>query len=220
MKFFYRIYRKFGMAFNLNFIGFYQSLFWKNEGKDQEIRFKYRLEENDVVFDLGAFKGEFTEKLYNEKAKFYLFDTNPEMIMYLKERFKVFSNILISPYGLGSRDVYGDTKYSFFPWARAGATYTEVKSSKLVIMDFIKFCEEKKINNIELLKINIEGAEYDLLKYLYEKNFLPKINHIQIQPHDFENESLGNLLELHRNLHKTHNLKLSYPFVWDFWQRK
>ncbi len=80
--------------------------------------------------------------------------------------------------------------------------------------------KKKKINNIELLKINIEGAEYDLLKYLYEKNFLPKINHIQIQPHDFENESLGNLLELHRNLHKTHNLKLSYPFVWDFWQRK
>ena len=46
------------------------------------------------------------------------------------------------------------------------------------------------------------------------------INHIQIQPHDFDNESLNNLLELHRNLHKTHKLKLSYPFVWDFWERK
>ena len=220
MKFFYRIYRKFGIVLNLNFTGFYQNLFWKNEGKDQKIRFKYELKDCDVVFDLGAFRGEFTEKIYNEKAKYYLFDTNPEMTKFLKKKFEGISNIFISPYGLGSRNIYGNAKSSVFPWAKAGATYSESKGSSLIIKDFLKFCEEKKINNIELLKINIEGAEYDLFKYLYNNNFLERINHIQIQPHDFQNESLGDLLELHKNLHKTHDLKLSYPFVWDFWQRK
>ena len=220
MTFFYRLYRKIGLIFKLNFTGFYQSLFFENEGKDESIRFDYKLSKGDIIFDLGAFKGEFSEKVYSESSRFYLFDTNPKMVKYLNKKFKGKKNVSVHPFGLGERDTHGSTRLPIFPWASAGASYEENKNEKLIVKDFIKFCEEYKINEIEVLKINIEGAEYNLMKYLYKNKFLKNINHIQIQPHDFDNESLNNLLELHRNLHKTHKLKLSYPFVWDFWERK
>tara|TARA_B100000035_G_scaffold288254_1_gene273751 strand:- start:4515 stop:5177 length:663 start_codon:yes stop_codon:yes gene_type:complete len=220
MNFFYRLYRKIGIVFKLNFVGFYQSLYWKNEGKKQKIRFNYKLHEGDVVFDLGAFRGSFSEKVYNENSRYFLFDTNPTMVDFLKKKFIKKENVSIYPFGLGERDIYGKAKKSFSPWAQAGASFRETSNENIIIKDFLKFCQEKNINEIKVLKINIEGAEYNLMKYLHENDFLKNIQHIQIQPHDFENESLGNLLELHKNLHETHKLKSSYPFVWDFWERK
>ena len=53
-----------------------------------------------------------------------------------------------------------------------------------------------------------------------EIGFLSNIESIQVQPHDFDNNATKKLLNMHRILHKTHTLKLSYPFVWDFWQLK
>ena len=220
MNFFYRLYRKIGIVFKLNFVGFYQFLYWKNEGKKQKIRFNYKLQEGDVVFDLGAFRGSFSDKVYNENSRYFLFDTNPTMVDFLKKKFLNKENVSIFPFGLGERDIYGKKKKSFSPWAQAGASFEETSGENIIIKDFLKFCLEQNINEIKVLKINIEGAEYNLMKYLYENDFLKNIQHVQIQPHDFENESLGNLLELHKNLHETHQLKLSYPFVWDFWERK
>ena len=40
-----------------------------------------------------------------------------------------------------------------------------------------------------MLKVNIEGGEYDLLPRLFDQNKMPKIKYIQVQFHDIESDS-------------------------------
>jgi FkbM family methyltransferase len=51
-------------------------------------------------------------------------------------------------------------------------------------IDFARFCK-KKLNpyDYNILKLNIEGAEYDVLKHLHENNLLPLFKEFYIQWH-------------------------------------
>ena len=48
------------------------------------------------------------------------------------------------------------------------------------LVDIKRFIEEHKIKHIDLIKINIEGGEYELLERLIEVGFLTKIDNLQI----------------------------------------
>ena len=77
--------------------------------------------------------------------------------------------------------------------------------------------------NIEFDPLSSEEmvrSDPSVFKAMDEIGFLSNIESIQVQPHDFDNNATKKLLNMHRILHKTHTLKLSYPFVWDFWQLK
>jgi len=205
---------------NLNTVGYYQRMYWKDSGKDESLRYKDELLPGDVVFDLGAFEGEFTERTLKEGVNYYLFDTNPKMIELLTKKFKNNVNVHIFPFGLGDRDMYGESTKSILPWASAGASFREKDGTDFIIRQFSSFIDEMKISKIDLLKSNIEGAEYSLFNHMDEIDFIKNIKSIQVQPHDFDNKATKDLLNLHRIMHKTHKLKLSYPFVWDFWHIK
>lgn len=220
MKLSYRIYRKIGMIFNINTVGYYQRKYWADSGKEESLRYKDILMPGDIVFDLGAFEGEFTEKTLQEGVTYYLFDTNPSMIKILNEKFKDNSNVHIFPFGLGDKNISGKSTQSILPWASAGASFKETDGDNFIIRKFSDFIGEMGINKIDLLKSNIEGGEYALFNHLSKIDFIKNIKSMQVQPHDFDNEATAELLNLHKIMHRTHSLEMSYPFVWDFWKRK
>lgn len=49
----------------------------------------------------------------------------------------------------------------------------------------MEYINERQINKIDLFKINIEGAEYDLLECIILNGYILKIKNIQVQFHDF-----------------------------------
>lgn len=220
MNLIYRIYRKIGMILNTNTVGYYQRKYWEDSGIEENLRYQDNLEPGDIVFDLGAFEGEFTDKIYKEGVNYYLFDTNPEMIKILKDKFLDKANVHIFGFGLGDANISGESTQSILPWAKAGASFKETESSDLIIKKFSDFIDEMNITKIDLLKSNIEGGEFSLFKHMHDINFIKNIKSIQVQPHDFNNHATRDLLEMHEILHKTHNLEKSYPFVWDFWKIK
>ena len=77
-----------------------------------------------------------------------------------------------------------------------------------------------KINtSIDLMKINIEGAEYDLLEHLIENKFVENIKDIQVQFHDFVPNAEARMKNIQAGLSKTHYLTYQYPFVWENWRK-
>jgi len=214
MNLFKRITRKIGIILCLNYVGLYQKKFYATGG-DKKNRYNYKLKKGSIVFDLGSFRGEFLDNVYNKNNTYYLFEINLRNFNFLKEKYKNYKNVYIFPYGLGPDNLKG-----FSSGDGAGGKFLNNKKGQILIRKFDDFCKSNKIRKIELLKINIEGAEYDLVKFLDHINFLSNINYIQVQPHDFEENSLDLILENHRLLSKTHDLDLSYPFVWDFWSLK
>ena len=76
------------------------------------------------------------------------------------------------------------------------------------------------IERIDLMKINIEGGEYDLLEHLIKTGWIDKIINIQVQFHDFVENAEARMLAIQNDLAKTHELTYQYKFVWENWRLK
>lgn len=79
---------------------------------------------------------------------------------------------------------------------------------------------ELNIKQIDLLKINIEGGEFPLLEHLLNSELMVKINHLQVQFHDFAEDAVSRRDLIRRKLVITHTQEWCYPFVWESWRRR
>ena len=82
------------------------------------------------------------------------------------------------------------------------------------------FFIKNQIKTVDLIKINIEGAEYDLLEHLLDSDWVKKIKNIQVQFHSFVPEAELRMKVIQNRLSDTHELTYSYTFVWENWKLK
>jgi hypothetical protein len=86
------------------------------------------------------------------------------------------------------------------------------------LKDIVEFLMEKKVDQIALMKINIEGAEYDLLDRLIEKTDSQNIQNLQIQFHDFFPAAKARRSKLVKQILLTDESTASFPMVWEFFK--
>lgn len=216
MKFRQRLIRKIGLLLNLNAVGIYQRK-WVKDGGDSLLRYNFVLPNPDIiVFDLGAFNGEFIDNIHNkfQTATIYAFETNINQVEFLSAKYKHKPSVIVNEFGLGSDEISG-----LVVGSGPGSKLVPSEHGSILIKKFSEYIDAHDIKNIDVLKINIEGPEYELVEHIINSNMISRINYLQIQFHDFVDESLVKLLMMHRLLSKTHALEFSYPFVWDQWKR-
>ena len=155
---------------------------------------KYFNNKDKIVFDVGCFKGDFTENfIKNEqklgiKSNFFLFDPNPNVKNYLrllleKEKVQYFNlafdnsnsnkkfylNNWFEPSGSSLVSIMKDDNI----W-KLRKTFMQILQPFKRIKDFTEidvktqtldnFCLSQKIENIDVLKIDTEGNEANVLK--------------------------------------------------------
>ena len=79
------------------------------------------------------------------------------------------------------------------------------------------FFEEHAIAFVHVMKINIEGGEYDLLEHLIDEKLVTSLDNIQIQFHDFIPDAESRMRGIQEQLARTHYITFRYPFVWENW---
>ena len=91
-------------------------------------------------------------------------------------------------------------------------------TKKIVIRDVVQILNE--YDHVDLLKINIEGIEYEILPHIINSGYINKIKHLQIQFHDFVNN--GDVLHTNitSELKKSHNLVFESMWNWSFFTKK
>jgi FkbM family methyltransferase len=163
--------------------------------KRYKIRFQH-LNSKSTVIDLGANVGEFSSyisDMYNSKV--YLYEPNPNCFSILKKLFNKNKKVKIFKLGVtnssGFRKLYFHqndiNKDSFF----AGCSYDKNKYN-IFIKNFL-YTKTINIQNIllrhktiDLLKIDIEGEEYRIIKPILKN--INKIKCILIELHFKSNE--------------------------------
>ena len=80
------------------------------------------------------------------------------------------------------------------------------------------FIKNNNIKKIDLLKLNIEGGEYDALDDLINSGLLNIITNLQVQFHNFFPDAKKKMLNIHKELRKTHHITYQYEFVMENWQ--
>lgn len=197
---------------------------WSKDGGDFELRFNYCLNKNSIVFDLGGFKGDFASDLFSRMpCNLYIFEPVQKYYLTIKKRFILNNMIKVFPFGLSNKtestimELKGASSTTFIGEIDNAAT-NSIEKVKLV--DIVEFIDEQNISKIDLMKINIEGGEYDLLQRLLDTDKIRNIKYLQIQFHNLNKNSTQKKDDIRNLLQNTHTCEYCYKFIWENWIRK
>lgn len=179
---------------------------WQDDNLEH-IRYEYDLKQTDAVIDLGAYKGEWAQEIYNRYGCNIIAVEPTEYIRDFKNGTII--NKAASTHN-GKMQFGGRAYYS---------SIFEPGDHEYECIDINTTIEQYP--EIALLKINIEGAEYDVLSHIIGAGLHKLIKNIQVQFHQ-----IGGVpyeiwyKEISNKLSKTHSLTWQYPYCWENWKRK
>lgn len=188
---------------------------WKKDGGDDQLRFNYELSENAYVLDLGGYRGQWASDLYSMyRCKIVVFEPVNAFANYIEKRFKRNLDIKIVRCGLG-----GKTRDERIAIAADGSSIFRKSDSfeTIRIVDVVDWLNDENIAFIDLIKINIEGGEYELLERLISSRKINMIRNIQVQFHDLSSDSETQMEKIREQLSRTHKSVYHYKFMWDSW---
>lgn len=191
---------------------------WFADGGDAKFRFDYPLDENSVVLDFGGYKGQWTSDLYSRyRCKITVFEPVPSFSSEIEARFMNNDDVSICSFGLGASTRTDTISLS----ADASSMFHGLgQSVRVKIEDAKQWIEQAGLEEVALIKLNIEGGEYELLERLIEIGFVSKVRDLQIQFHDISPASKNRMRAIQTELSRTHSPTYQYEFVWENWSRK
>lgn len=191
---------------------------WFQNNGDSTLRLDYDLTADSFVMDLGGYKGEWTKNIFTKyRCNVLIFEPYIPFFKKIESRFA--NNNNIKAYGFG---LSGKNQIVQFSVADNGSSVFNKsnKKAEIQLKDIKEFLEEHTIPNVDLIKINIEGGEYDLLEAMIDKGIIRMFRNIQVQFHNFFPEAKDRMNKIQENLSKTHELTYQFEFVWENWRLK
>lgn len=190
---------------------------WHKDDGENVFRLTYDdLNSDSIILDLGGYKGQWASDIFSKyNANIFIFEPITIFANNIMDRFKKNKKIQVLPFGIGAKTRF--EKISLDSDASSIVRDASNKNMEIKIVDIEEWISTNKISNIDLLKINIEGGEYETLEKLIEINFIKNIKHLQIQFHDFFPDARCKMEKIRKELAKTHTQHYSYDFVWDGW---
>ena len=186
------------------------------DGGDELFRYNFDLSSQSLVLDLGGYKGQWTSDIYSMYCcKILIFEPVFSYFEKIRDRFYYNPNIDVYCLALGKNK----KQETIWVCDDGSSVYSTSETHKETIQfeDVQDFLNLKKIFWIDLIKINIEGGEYELLRRLIETGFIKNIKQIHVQFHDFVPNAEMQMQQICKDLEITHKRILQYKFVWENW---
>jgi FkbM family methyltransferase len=195
---------------------------WFIEEGDNRLRFKYDIKENDVIFEIGAFRGDDLKKFIDKfNCIVYAFEPSKHHYQNLLKIHNNNSKINIYNFGFYDRNTKNylinnnDGSHITLKKPKNPTVYQEVELRKIS-----EFIESSGIKKIKLMNMNIESSEYRVLKDLILSKEIDKVESLQVQFHRKTFMYFIKRYFIYRGLKKTHNLIWKYNYVWERWDKK
>ena len=190
--------------FNKNHIGK-----WFQDNGDGTLRINYNLTENSVIMDLGGYHGDWTN----------IFEPVKSLVNIIASRFAGDRRVKSYDIAVGDEkkkcNIYhGQDESSLF------SVGSDDDFEVIKMMEVSNVLDKIGLNFVDVIKINIEGGEFDLLDAIIDKVLQTKFGNFQIQFHKVEDDSVERRDKIHEELSKTHVCNWNYPWVWENWQLK
>ena len=169
--------------------GFYENFFLKtNVGED-------------IIIDVGAHVGFFSIYAAKKASKgmVYAFEPSQESFRNLQRNIKLnnLDNVIAENYGIlkntGTAELFVNKNTSML-----SSMFTSDSSSKketVSVISLQEIIEKHQIKKVDLLKLDCEGAEYEIILNL-SKNILEKISKFSVETHPYvKNHNMKDLLK-------------------------
>lgn len=199
---------------------FYQ---WLNAiNADGDLLHEANLNSDSLVLDVGAYFGQWAEEMV-QRYNCRILAFEPDPINFGKLQQSALRNPSISPmeFGLSDRNELARMSLEFL-----GSTiYTDDKSSQtgnwaeVEIRDIKNVWQDLGLERVDLMKINIEGAEFPLLERMIETGLLAKVDTYLIQFHEWHPGAYRRRKKIRRALEKNFRPVWDYHFIWEKWEK-
>lgn len=192
-----------------------------NVAVDRHFYYRADLGPDSVIIDVGAWRGEVAQTLTDlYGARIYSFEPEPAFYADLERTFADNPKVSTYGYGLGARDetllLEQDGQGSTVHGKLDGTNPTV----EVQIRDIAAVLDELGIDHIDYIKINIEGAEFDLLERMAETGWLERTRYLLIQFHEWYDDADLRRWKLRRRFRATHEEVWNYPWIYELWCAK
>lgn len=176
------------------------------ESNSEHLRYEYDLKPEDTVIDIGAYRGEWSSQIFSlYHCKLVLVEPGPWIV-----GFPIGEVINAAASTHDGKLKFGGAYYYSSSFEDGETVYNCFDVNKLL----------EKYDEIALVKINIEGAEYDLLSHIINAGLINRIKNLQVQFHTIEDQPYKVWYEEVKNkLLQTHHPTWLYKFCWENWER-
>jgi FkbM family methyltransferase len=188
---------------------------WFADNGDKTHRLNYKLDSNSIVFDLGAYEGSWSADIINKfDCYVYMFEPVKEFYDLIVDKFSGNKKVKVYNFGFSNKEEIVGISMEH----ASSSIYSNGEKELIRLRNLNDFIQEEGISKIDLIKINIEGCEFDLMESLTDNN-INIVDNFQIQFH-----KIGENPEIRRDnirdrLSKTHKLTYDYTFVWENWEK-
>ncbi|MBX3314252.1 MAG: FkbM family methyltransferase [Actinobacteria bacterium] len=178
------------------------------------------LDGDSVVVDVGAYRGDGAAQIHDlYGCRVYAFEPNPAAFAAMEERFADVAEVVPVPYGLGGADATLSLELAG-PGSSLHGLVDDDRSASAVevrVRDVTAALDELGLDRIDFLKVNIEGAEFDLFDRIIGAGLLPDVRYVLIQFHEWHPRAHRRRWRIRRELKRTHDLVWDYPWIFELW---
>jgi FkbM family methyltransferase len=190
---------------------------WYVDGGDARFRFDYPLDLESLVLDLGGYEGRWASDLYaRQRCRIHVFEPIRSFAAAITERFQRNADIEVFACALG-----GSTRHESLSICGASSSAYKDRSAteEVEFIDVKEWFDDHGIDSVALMKINIEGGEYELLERMIECDLVRRVVDLQVQFHNFAPDAAQRMVAIQTALSATHRPTYQYRFVWENWTR-
>lgn len=192
---------------------------WFKANGDRTLRLDYdELSIESLVFDIGGYEGQWASDIYSKyRCKIFVFEPYVPYAENIKKRFRGNNDILVFEFGLAnqSRDEILNISED------SSSIFKKTEHTTIIkLEEALSFFQKNRIEEVDLMKINIEGGEYDLIEHFLQVGLIQRIKNLQVQFHDFVPSANQRMKKIQEKLSETHEVTYTYEYVWENWKRK
>lgn len=182
---------------------------------DESLRYQYPLSPKSRVIDCGYFKGTFAHGIttkYNCRVDAYepvreWYEFGSEAVGLALPKVHLYHGAVGCWRGTTKMVIKGDSTGAF-----ADPTGREIEETPLHLIDDVIG------DGCDLLKLNIEGGEFDVLERMIKCDLAERCRDIQVQFHTCVPETEKRYEWIKWNLLTTHFLTYHFPWCWENYQ--
>ncbi len=189
---------------------------WHREHGEDRLSASLPVRSNDFVIDAGGYEGEWAALMaWQYGCRILVIEPVSDFFRAIGKRFVNNDRVEVIHAALGGAD--GTVRITV---GGAGSSiYGRGEQVESVSMcDAAILLQSRSPGEIACLKLNIEGAEYDVLDRLANAGMLPSIRSFLIQFHRGVPNCDTRRQAIQAKLAQSHHPVFDYPFVWERWE--
>ena len=153
---------------------------WLRDDGDHTLLVNCELNSDDLVFDVGGYVGDFAAAILTKsESNVFVFEPVKSFYDICERRFSEVDAIRCYNFGLSDKE--GDFEIALEDDGSSLIKVNTVAPKEIVhTKSFMEFVRDNNIDEISLLKINIEGGEYDLLNQILDTGLIRDVRNLRV----------------------------------------